>query len=57
MPDSPKQHAGQRTVYPTIHKHLPALRRQPHLLDYAATRAAFSWDAARAALVGLPDGA
>src|SRR5690606_2178488 len=56
MPESPGQHAGQRTVYPTIHKNPAALRRRPHLIDYAATRSAFTWDTARAALAGLPGG-
>ena len=33
-----------------------ALRVRPHLADYAAERASFSWEAARAELDGLPGG-
>jgi len=32
------------------------LRLPPNLIDYAATRAAFSWEAVRAELAGLPGG-
>ena len=39
-----------------IHKHAPASGLVPNLADYAAARAAFSWEKARAELDGLPDG-
>jgi acetyl-CoA synthetase len=39
-----------------IRKDPAALAALPNLLDYAATREAFSWDAARARLAGLPGG-
>lgn len=35
----------------------PVSDRDPNLVDYDAERAAFSWDAARSRLEGLPDGA
>jgi acetyl-CoA synthetase len=42
---------------PTIIRKTAAdLRLPPNLADYAATRAAFSWDAVRAELAGLPGG-
>ncbi|TFD79345.1 acetate--CoA ligase [Cryobacterium psychrophilum] len=44
------------TRWPTIRKHPLALQVQPNLLDYDATCAAFSWDAARSELSGPPDG-
>ena len=40
-----------------IHKDTASLRVPPHLADWDATRAAFSWAQARKSLVGLPDGA
>jgi acetyl-CoA synthetase len=39
-----------------IRKDQAALAVPPNLLDYASARAAFSWDAARRALAGLPGG-
>jgi len=39
-----------------IRKTAADLRVPPNLSDYAATRAAFSWDAVRAELAGLPGG-
>jgi acetyl-CoA synthetase len=39
-----------------LHKDVDAMRPRPHLVDYARAGAVFSWDAARAALDGLPDG-
>jgi acetyl-CoA synthetase len=39
-----------------IRKTAADLRRPPNLADYAATCAAFSWDAVRAGLDGLPGG-
>jgi acetyl-CoA synthetase len=39
-----------------IRKTAADLRLPPNLADYAATRAAFSWDAVRAELAGLPGG-
>ena len=39
-----------------IRKTATDLRLPPNLTDYAATRAAFSWDAVRAELAGLPGG-
>ncbi|MGN6742198.1 MAG: acetate--CoA ligase, partial [Amnibacterium sp.] len=42
--------------WPTIHKDVNALRVPPNLVDYAATCASFTWDAARATLDGLPGG-
>ncbi|HWI83678.1 acetate--CoA ligase [Ramlibacter sp.] len=46
-------------IAPAVHriaKHPAALVPTPHLLDYEATCAAFSWDRAAAALDGLPAG-
>ena len=40
-----------------IRKNISELRVPPHLADWAATRKAFSWSAARGALAGLPGGA
>lgn len=45
------------THWPAIPKDVEALPVRPHLTDYDAACASFSWDAARAALDGLPDGA
>ena len=45
-----------RRIPPRIVKQVAGLRVQPHLVDIDATRAAFSWDAARAQLAGLPGG-
>jgi acetyl-CoA synthetase len=42
--------------YPVLTKNPLAMRPRPHLLDYAATRAAFSWSWARSLLDGLPGG-
>ncbi len=43
---------------PTVIRKDPALLRvPPHLADWSATRASFSWNDARAALAGLPGGA
>ena len=39
-----------------IRKTSADLRLPPNLTDYAATRAAFSWEAVRAELAGLPGG-
>src|SRR5271169_5921367 len=39
-----------------IAKDLARFRRQPNLIDYAATRTAFDWATARALLDGLPGG-
>ena len=39
-----------------IAKDLARFRRQPNLIDYAATRTAFDWAAARGLLDGLPGG-
>src|SRR5574338_151377 len=39
-----------------IHKTAADLPVPPNLVDYAATCAGFSWDAARAELAGLPGG-
>lgn len=44
------------TQWPTIVKARPRDDLLPNLQDYAAERAAFSWDAARARLDGLPGG-
>ena len=42
-------------AYPVFRKSAPA-GRVPNLADYAATRAAFRWEDARARLAGLPGG-
>jgi acetyl-CoA synthetase len=42
--------------FPVIQKNLEAWRVVPHLRDYAAARAGFSWEAIRAELSGLPGG-
>jgi hypothetical protein len=47
-------HAG--TGRSLLRKHLDAQTVASNLVDYGAERAAFTWDAARAALDGLPDG-
>jgi acetyl-CoA synthetase len=44
------------THWPAITKDIEALAVRPNLVDYDAMRASFSWDAARAALDGLPGG-
>jgi len=41
---------------PRIRKDPAKLEPRPHLLDYAAARASFSWEQARAGLSGLPGG-
>ncbi len=41
----------------TIRKDLGATRVAPNLVDYDQARATFSWDVARSALDGFPDGA
>lgn len=45
-----------RTRWPVITKEAGSLRVKPNLADYEAGRAAFTWDEARQALAGLPDG-
>ncbi|BCX17129.1 MAG: acetate--CoA ligase [Geminicoccaceae bacterium] len=42
--------------WPRLRKEPATLAPRPNLLDYEATRAAFSWEAARAGLSGLPGG-
>jgi acetyl-CoA synthetase len=42
--------------WPTIQKDPAGFAVRPNLLDYEQTRAEFSWEAARQALSGLPDG-
>jgi hypothetical protein len=42
------------TRWPSIHKDVSALAVRPHLVDYAATCDAISWDEARRSLAGLP---
>ncbi len=44
------------TRWQTIRKDLAGLPVRPNLVDYDATCATFSWDAARHALAGLPGG-
>ncbi|GAA2197419.1 acetate--CoA ligase [Sinomonas flava] len=44
------------TAWPVIRKDASTLAVLPHLADYDAERAAFSWDDARRALSGLPGG-
>jgi acetyl-CoA synthetase len=51
---SPGEEAVERPT--VIRKTAADLRLPPNLADYAATRAAFSWDAVRAELAGLPGG-
>ena len=46
----------RRTRWPVITKEAGSLRVKPNLADYEAGRAAFTWDEARQALAGLPDG-
>ena len=43
-------------MHTLIAKDLARFRRQPNLIDYAATRTAFDWATARALLDGLPGG-
>jgi acetyl-CoA synthetase len=43
--------------WPAILKDVRSLRVRPNLVDYDASCAAFSWDDARRALAGLPEGA
>ena len=40
--------------FDVVHKDRRALSRRPHLADYEATRAAFSWESTRQELQGLP---
>jgi len=42
--------------WPRLRKDPASFAQRPNLVDYEATRASFSWDAARAALAGLPGG-
>ncbi|QCO96871.1 acetate--CoA ligase [Arthrobacter sp. 24S4-2] len=44
------------TRWPAIPKDIRGLAVRPNMVDYDASRAAFSWDEARHALSGLPDG-
>ncbi|MCB9742512.1 MAG: acetate--CoA ligase [Alphaproteobacteria bacterium] len=44
------------SAFPPILKDLSALPVRPNLVDYEAERAAFSWEAARGRLDGLPSG-
>lgn len=44
------------TQWPTITKDASSFRMPPNLADYDDERAAFTWDAARHALAGLPGG-
>lgn len=46
----------RHTRWPVITKETGSLRVKPNLADYEAGRAAFTWDEARQALAGLPDG-
>ncbi|WP_217991545.1 acetate--CoA ligase [Blastococcus aggregatus] len=48
--------AGSATRWPVITKAPSRMAVRPNLTDYEATCASFTWDAARAALDGLPDG-
>ena len=43
-------------AFAPIRKHSAAGAPAPNLADYAATRSAFTWEQARAALEGLPSG-
>ena len=43
-------------MHALIAKEVARFRRQPNLIDYAATRTAFDWATARALLDGLPGG-
>jgi acetyl-CoA synthetase len=45
-----------KTHWPPISKDVDRLRVRPNLVDYESARVAFSWDAARAELAGLPGG-
>jgi acetyl-CoA synthetase len=45
------------TAWPVIRKEAGALAAPPHLADYDAARAAFTWEEARRGLDGLPGGA
>ncbi len=47
---------GALGLWPRIRKDPAMLEPRPHLVDYAAVRASFSWEKARAALSGLPGG-
>lgn len=47
---------GALGLWPRIRKESSGLVPRPHLLDYEATRASFSWEAARSGLSGLPSG-
>jgi len=55
MPESNAPTGQQRPA--VIRKRQPAAGTAPHLTDYAAQRAAFSWSAARAEIETLPGGA
>ena len=44
------------TRWPAIPKDVRSLAVRPNMVDYDASRAAFSWDEARHELAGLPDG-
>jgi acetyl-CoA synthetase len=44
------------TRWPAIPKDIRSLAVRPNMVDYEASRAAFSWDEARRTLSGLPDG-
>jgi acetyl-CoA synthetase len=44
------------TRCPAIPNHIRSLPVRPNMVDYEASRAAFSWDEARRTLSGLPDG-
>jgi acetyl-CoA synthetase len=48
--------SGVIARWPVIAKDPAAFRVPPNLADYEAARATFTWDRARAALDGLPDG-
>lgn len=43
-------------LYNSIEKHPDSLKKTPNLLDYADTRATFSWETIRAELPRLPEG-
>ena len=45
---------GTLATRATIHKEAWPAGVIPHVVDYAASRSGVSWDAARAALDGLP---
>lgn len=43
-------------IYKAIYKHAESYPKRPNLVDYEKTRAAFSWEAIRTELDGLPEG-